>query len=322
MVNLILKPLVKPRYIFQLEALDRRINELHPQKGGIRNKLKNELAGFRGEQKLTFPLKLLPESKYCIIHNPRLEDSNGDYFEIDVLLLTQYYILLLESKNWYGTLLFDEDKQVIRIGDNRVEEGLPNPIPQVKLQGHRLGKWLNEYDFPQIPILHFVVISFPSTIIKPMYPHSPVPEMVIHSNLLHQNIQRLNSQYQTPIIDKSAIHKLGSLIISNHTNPRVNVLNKFHVEKNELIHGVFCPKCNTAPMNLNTGIWHCNLCNHSSKDAHLPSLSDHKLLIGDRITNRGARDFLMVSSPYQMKRLLMRGQYCFTGDKNKRIYFL
>ncbi|WP_174615105.1 nuclease-related domain-containing protein [Virgibacillus ihumii] len=317
-----MKPLVKSRYIYQLEALDRRVSELHPQKERIGNKLRNELTGFRGEQALTFPLGLLPETDYGILHNPRLEDSNSNFFEIDVLLLSQCYILLLESKNWYGILLFDEDKQVIRIGDSGVEEGLPNPIPQVKLQAHRLRKWLNEHDFPQIPILYFVVISFPSTIIKPMYPHRPIPETVIHSNLLHFNIQRLNSQFQTLVVDKSGINKLSSLILEKHTDPDIDVLNKFHVEKDELIRGVICPNCNAVPMVLDNGNWHCSSCNFSSRDAHLLSLSDRKLLIGDRITNREAREFLIVNSQHQIKRLLMRGQYRFIGDKNKRIYIL
>ncbi|GAA0607138.1 nuclease-related domain-containing protein [Virgibacillus siamensis] len=319
---MILKPLVKSRYIFQLEALDRRVSELHPQKERIGNKLRNELTGFRGEQALTFPLSLLPEADYGIIHNPRLGDSNDKFFEIDVLLLAQSNILLLESKNWYGTLLFDEDKQVIRIGDTGVEEGLPNPIPQVKLQAYRLRKWLNKHGFPQIPILHFVVISYPTTIIKPMFPHQSIPEEVIHSNLLHQNIQRLNKQYQTSILDKGVINKLTSLIMEKHTDPEIDVLHKFHVAENELIHGVFCPNCHAVPMVLENGNWHCGSCNHSSKDAHLSSLTDRKLLIGNSITNREAREFLLVNSPYQMKRLLIRGQYRFTGDKNKRIYIL
>ncbi|WP_077329568.1 nuclease-related domain-containing protein [Virgibacillus siamensis] len=319
---MILKPLMKSRYIHQLEALDRRVSEHHPQKTRIENKLKNKLTGFRGEQALTFPLNLLPEPDYAIIHNPRLEDSNGNCFEIDVLLLTKYYILLLESKNWYGTLLFDEDKQVIRIGDTGIEEGLPNPVPQVKLQRYRLKKWLSQYNLPQIPILYFVVISFPSTIIKPMYQHRPIPEEVIHSNLLYHHIQRLNNQYKTPVVDKKGMNSLGEFIVQKHTEPDINVLKKFGVEKSELIRGVFCPSCESGPMTLNLGIWHCSLCNHYSKNAHLAALADHKLLIGDKITNREARDFLMVKSPDKTKRLLTRGDYRFIGNRSRRTYIL
>src|SRR5699024_9213879 len=121
---------------------------------------------------------------------------------IDKLVLSPRYLLLLEAKNWYGTLYFDGERQVIRIGDDGCEEGLPNPITQVKLQCHRLQQWLHTHDFPSMPIHYFVVISFPSTIVKPLYPEYPVPSEVIHSKSLFIHLQQLNHKHTKPIISR------------------------------------------------------------------------------------------------------------------------
>ncbi|WP_404454482.1 NERD domain-containing protein [Virgibacillus necropolis] len=305
-------------YISQLEALHRRLDPSHRLKGIIHDTLIKELSGIKGENALNYYLNFLPEDEYLILHNLRIKDSNN-HFEIDTLLLCERFIILIESKNWYGTLFFDGEKQVIRVGDNGKEEGLPNPIPQVKTQRHRLQNWLNQHGFPQIPLLYFVAISFPSTIIKQLYPAKPIPKEVIHSNSLYFEIEKLNNEYGTSIIDMDMLKDLSSKLVEANEPSVVNILEKFKISKNELITGVVCPGCAGLPMGRLHGKWYCVTCNLLSKDAHISLLQDYRLLIGDVITNREARAFLMVDSPYVTKRILLDN--CVSiGDNGMRKY--
>ncbi|MGY0691207.1 nuclease-related domain-containing protein [Virgibacillus sp. FSP13] len=313
-------PLDESDYIPQLKALDIRTATHHPEKQVIQNHVKKELAGAKGQSALTFPLRFLHDEDYYILRNPRIDDDN-EHFEIDNLILSRNYILLMEVKNWYGTLYFDGEKQVVRIGDDGKEEGLPNPIPQVKLQRHRLQKWLRQFDLPQIPFLYFVVISFPSTIIKPMYTDQSVPDEVFHSNLLPLKIEKLNQQYSKKVMSGNMLKSVATHLCNAHKVKKVHVLDKFHVSENEIIKGVVCQKCFANPMNWIYGSWHCPACNHTSKTAHIPALNDYALLINNEITNREARAFLRIDSPDVTKRLLSRN-YLPIGKTSYRRYKL
>ncbi|WP_430790833.1 nuclease-related domain-containing protein [Virgibacillus flavescens] len=300
---MIMKEQEKSKYAFQLEALNRRLSPLHKQKLLVLDALKKELSGLKGQNALNFYLGFLPQEEYLIIHNLRLQDAN-DFFEIDTLILCERYILLIESKNWYGTLHVDGEKQVIRVGDDGREEGFPNPIPQVKTQRHRLQKWLNQNCLPDIPLLYLVVISFPSTILKPLYPNEPIPPAIIHSNSLFFKIIELNNEHTKKIIDTEALKQLALELVNAHHPREVQVLQKFGIKKDELVNGVFCPECGAVRMQRLHSKWYCSACSHVSKNAHVAALQDYKALVGDCITNREARAFLLVESSDVVKELL------------------
>lgn len=315
------KPNIETDYLSKILALDRRTAPFHPIKPRLQDQIKKERTGIKGESALTFPLKFLPGEDISIFHNPRLPDGN-DYFEIDKLLLSKQYILMLEVKNWYGTLYFDGDRQVIRVGDDGREEGLPNPIIQVKLQRHRLQKWLRMYNFPHVPILYFVVISFPSTIIKPLFPQSTVPNEVIYSKSLPFHIHEQNHIYTNQVLDQRTFQQIFDRIQADHTPSKADVLKKFGISKNELIKGVFCPECAANPMKKEHNKWLCPQCHHASRSAHLQALHDYKLLIGDTITNQDAREFLRIDSSHVMKRILQKEGFPVSGKNRWQKYTL
>src|SRR5690625_1966596 len=120
---------------------------------------------------------------------------------MDTLILCEKFILNLEVKNWSGTILFGENGQVTRTDDANKEEGFPNPTPQAKLQQHRLQNWLNNHGQSHIPIDFFVVISFPSTIIKSISPENPIPEKVVHNNQLFFRVESLEPVYTSKQVE-------------------------------------------------------------------------------------------------------------------------
>ncbi|MFB4169831.1 nuclease-related domain-containing protein [Virgibacillus sp. JSM 102003] len=318
---MIIKPHEMNIYSLKLEALGRRTEDYHREKSKIQDEIVKNKSGIKGEREISYPLSFLTPEDYLILHNLRVP-SLQSHFEIDTLIPSRNYLLIVEVKNWYGTLYFDGENQVIRVGDDGKEEGLPNPIPQVELQRHRLRLWLNQQNFPQIPLLYFVVYSSPSTIIKPLSSNNPVPKEVIHSNLLFHKIKELNRQFRDPIFDMDMLQQLSSKLLADHTPYDTNVLNNFSVKRSELIKGVFCPQCSSVPMERLNRKWHCRHCNHFSANAHIPALNDYYLLFGENIRNREAREFLMVDSPEVMKNLLLNSGYSYTGNTKSRSYRL
>lgn len=317
---MLLKNHDEPIELWQLEALSRRLPSNHKVKERIERDVKIKRAGLRGEKEVDYPLRFLDKKKYNIIHDLRIKDQNG-FFQIDTLILTPKYILILEVKNWYGTILFGENSQVTRISDSGHEEGFSNPPLQAKLQRFRLQRWLDLQGLSDLPVTFFVVISFPSTIIKST-PSHPIPKQVIHNNDLLFNIQALEQVYSVCKTDRIDIQLIGDRLIKAHTPSNLDVLTKYGIKSNELIRGVFCPQCHAVPLIRRNQSWYCQSCLLQSDNAHIPAFNDYYLLICTHISNRQARDFLRIDSPYVTKRLFQKAGFTHTGATKDRIYYL
>lgn len=318
-------PFVKEREfpieLEQLTCLLKRLPLHHALTEVINKDHRMIRTSINGESEVAYSLRFLNQHDYLILHNLRLGDENG-YFQIDFLLLHENFILILEIKNWYGTVFFGENGQVTRVGDDGVEEGFPNPILQAKLQKHRLTKWLHAYGLENPVIEYYVVISFPSTIIKSSASDKPIPHKVIHNSDLFFQIQSLEDKYTTPWATMHQLKHLAKTLIRMHTPPTKNVLKKYNLAKKDLIKGVFCPQCSAIPMIRKKQNWYCKKCKCYSINAHFQTLNDYKLLVDNYISNQEAREFLQIDSPYVTKRLLQTGKYHYTGATKNRVYKL
>lgn len=70
------------------------------------------------------------------------------------------------------------------------------------------------------------------------------------------------------------------------------------------------------------GYWLCPKCKHQGKNDHIHALNDYYLLIGDTITNKQARDFLMLTSRTTMRDILYDLEYEKIGNLRGRKYKL
>ncbi|RSL35137.1 NERD domain-containing protein [Salibacterium salarium] len=87
-----------------------------------------------------------------IFHDLRLRNSLR-YFQIDTLILTSSFFLIIEVKNIAGTLSFDPHRyQMVRKANGTAEE-FSDPRLQVKRHHLQFEKWLEQQ---QIPIPPFI----------------------------------------------------------------------------------------------------------------------------------------------------------------------
>ncbi|ENQ3105880.1 Nuclease-related domain-containing protein [Bacillus sp. 491mf] len=309
-----------PIYLRQLEALFRRVPVDHPKRNAISKNLAKHKAGYKGEQAIDYPLSFLPNKEYSILHDIRLFDQDH-YFQMDTLILSSRFILLLEIKNIAGTLLFDSEfSQLIRISEQK-SEGFPDPILQMKRQERQLQKWLHLYGFLALPIESFVVISTPRTIIKTSSHDQDFSKNVIHSANLPNKIEDLERMH-VEILSSKDIQELALQMMMNHSPLQRNVLEQYHVTKHELLKGVHCPVCSYLPtMKVKNG-WHCLNCNSVSKFAHKDALQDYALLLGTTVTNQGLKEFLHITSSSVIKRLVHAMNLPYKGEKKGRKYDL
>jgi hypothetical protein len=310
-----------PLMLKKLQVLHQRVHPNHPKYALISERLAKYLAGYKGECSIDYPLSLIPDHKFIILHNIRLR-IDDHYFQIDTLLLYQNFIVILEVKNIAGTIFFDQDfHQLIQTFDG-VEKALPDPFIQTSRHEQQLAKWLAYNHFPDVPILSLVLISNPSTLIRSTPNHRLAQHKVIHRDYLPKKLLLLEEQYRRVFLSEKELKKMSKLLNKQDVSLDSPILEIYEVLEVEIIKGVRCTKCLAFSMKRIYGTWYCPECKVKSKDAHILALRDYQLLFGPYITNSKARSFLQVSSPFITTRLLRSATNLTTGTTKGRIYTL
>jgi hypothetical protein len=247
-------------------------------------------------------LDFLDSKGFFIFHDIRLPDGPR-LFQIDTLVLTKKFALVLKVKNIKGILQFDTVySQLIRT-KNGEEQVFPCPILQVNRQTSQLGNWFSANAITEcMPIYSFVVISNQHTRIKVIPPHINLSQKVIHRNTLPTKIQQIEKSIKNEISDK-LFKRILRLLKKQNTEGETSILSRFQIQESEVLTGVFCPACNHLPLVRVNRTWQCFYVS-THKDAHIKALNDYSLLIGTTITNKESRNFLHLDSSYTATRLL------------------
>ncbi|RSL29943.1 NERD domain-containing protein [Salibacterium salarium] len=242
---------VKPMKLCQLESLHRRLDKSHPKQLPVEKALSSHAAGYRGEQAIDYHLTFVRPS-HMIFHGLRLQDSSS-YFQIDTLLVTPSFILIIEVKNIAGTLDFDPERfQMVR-HLNGVAEGFSDPRLQVTRHYLQLERWLRYQKLPVPPIYRVVAISFPNTII-----HAPSSSFgkVIHAAQLPYDIIDLEKKHPAPLMSAADMDNIASRLNRHHRPLNPDILTFFEMEPKDIKNGVICSACGAMPMQWQAG-WKC-----------------------------------------------------------------
>ncbi|WP_169802720.1 nuclease-related domain-containing protein [Neobacillus soli] len=317
---MVIKERTIPLVILILQALCRRLPLNYPKYQQILEELGRRQAGYKGEVALDYYLRRLPIDKYLILHDLNLPD--GDYnCQIDTLLLTPEFALIIEVKNMAGKLIFDtENEQFLQI-NNEKEKGYQYPVAQAERHQEYLRKLMAEHKFPQVPIDYLVVISnnYSSYVITGKNAHKVKPR-VCKADVFNSKIKYFEKLYSEPVLSTKDLRKLSRLLVKMNTIPTNYILNKYEINKTDLITGVFGPACNHFPLIRKKQKWYCIKCGEYSNDAHIQALTDYFLLIDTKITNQQFREFAHLDSIDTAGRLLRSANLIQSGTKRMRTY--
>ncbi|WP_173917877.1 nuclease-related domain-containing protein [Halobacillus sp. Marseille-Q1614] len=139
---MIVKPRTYPLKLRKIQSLLRRLPKSHSKYPFIQSTYSRNLAGYEGEKSIDYYLDLLPEEDYLILKDLRIKGEKH-YFQMDTILLTCKYILILEVKNFAGSLNLNRNTHQMIRTYNGVEEAFPDPILQVESHVQQLDRWIN-----------------------------------------------------------------------------------------------------------------------------------------------------------------------------------
>ncbi|WP_158737304.1 nuclease-related domain-containing protein [Alteribacillus sp. YIM 98480] len=319
---MIIKKREKTLHLKKLEALERRMPSAHKNRSMVEETLARQMAGFKGELAINYPLSFLPQMTYYIFHHLRLFDGTRP-FQLDTLLLTPYYLLILEVKIISGSITINHDfPQIIRSSEDK-EEAFADPFIQIERQKLQMKQWFINNRRKTMPMEAIIVMANERTVVRHDNANSrSLEEKIIPCGGIPKCIRNMEASYKKAHYSEKELESLSNLLLRGHQELDSDILKQFQVNQLELISGVQCSACWRFSMVWKRRRWQCPYCHSRSLNDHFQALEDYSLLFSPIISNRDARKFLHLSSPDNTKRMLRKYSNRYTGKTSGRKYLL
>ncbi|WP_262499749.1 NERD domain-containing protein [Planococcus sp. ANT_H30] len=312
--RLIIKTRTKPPQIFQLESLLQRMPTVHPRHPHWTEKLRRITAGYHGELRVdSFWHEIDLSLPHYFIHDLFIQKEKSSH-QIDSVLVTSRFVLVLEIKSISGLLNFDPTlRQFSRTNKDGSIDGMNNPDDQLR----RHEKWLEQFlrkQRIQLPVVGAIIFTYPSSVIQSragsriMIQSSGLPHLM--EQLLIRHPHDVLSKKKTEVLAKNllalySIKPFASLGLTDSFPP-----------------GVLCPNCPYCFLHYRGGKWRCNACLHVDPLAHLDALRQYRSLVKTTISSREFRDFTGIMSPSIASKLLASSKMAYHGSFKDRQYVI
>jgi len=199
-----------------------------------------KIKGFFGEKSVAFFLSMLDKDKYKILNNVMLE-INGKTTQIDHVVVSNYGIFVIETKNYKGWILGNEYEDYWTQVIYKRKEKLYNPIKQN--YGHVQALREHLKDFPSIN-MHSIIVFTTKADLK-----VKTNTDVIYTINLPKTIKKYSILENVSDTVKNEIcSKLLSLNVDSKENRKKHI-DAIHENKASIknkIDSDICPKCGSS----------------------------------------------------------------------------
>jgi hypothetical protein len=308
-----------PLIATKCEALIRNLSPNHPKIPEISNEQSLKLAGYYGERSIDHFLGKLDMDKYDIIPGIRLKNKDR-YFQIDALLLSNYFWLPIEIKNLTGDIEVNHAKGQMTQNKNGMIRVYDCPLSQAQHQTMQFIQLLKELKFPTIPIDFLVAFSNSNGNVSTVG-YSDHYWKICRGINLKNKIDIFEKMYQTEIITTKERKKLAKLLLKKDEPLDVDILKRFTIPKEDIPTGVQCPSCLSIPMVYSSATWECPTCGEKSKTAHTQKIIDYFLIMNPTISNKQFREITHIKQRQTATRILNSMALDHQGTNKGRIYF-
>ena len=294
-------------------ALLRRFLGSNDELYQIQMKLEQTLAGIKGEERVLREIQdALLNTDFILLSNLQFTNDLGFSHQIDFLVLTTQFILLIEAKNISGTLYYNKKlRQFSRMRFDGTREHFQNPFDQLKRHHEFLHYLLKNANY-QIPIIPLIINASPNSALDTSLQDEPI----INVSSFRAAINKWQKQYRV-IVTFETINKLKlfleNRVVFHETNR--------YITSNLIRKGVLCPACNfRSVMHFESRTWRCSTCNKNNRGALKLALRDYRILIGKTITNKEFRNWTGLENVVTASKLLRNFNFPYEGANRNRIY--
>ncbi|MGP4073355.1 nuclease-related domain-containing protein [Piscibacillus sp. B03] len=310
---MILKSHEIPYNLLSIIVIILRLTNSHPMSSKSHQFAANYYSGYKGELALDYFIKFIDQKDYIILHDVRLPFMNN-YFQIDTLILTPNFIVIIEVKNLTGNIRFNHDMGRLYQYMDHEERSYQDPLLQVSTQAHQFKSFLYNLGLSHIPIESLIVFVNQRASLS-----EERDSRVIYGFQLKQRFDELKGKYESS--NPIKVNALSQKILSQHKPLKLDMLKHLGIHLEELRNGVICPHCLSLPMERKHGRWFCGTCKETSRaEAHIRTFYEHALLTSRTINNSTARNLLNIQSIHTVQKLLKRAGFTSHGETSNRYY--
>lgn len=198
-----------------------------------------KIKGTFGEAKVNIQVSFLG-SEYISIHDLMIKNSKGNTSQIDHLVLSEYGIFVIETKNYKGWIFGNEKSENWTQVIYKEKHQFRNPIKQNWSHIYFLKELLS--DFPQIKYFPIVVFAGNATL-KGVQSSQPV----IYENRLNKTIRNLSEE---KCLTSEQVAKIEQILIDSEINEKgrlkkhIKNIKQYVIDKQEKMDNMICPRCN------------------------------------------------------------------------------
>ncbi|MBO0587077.1 NERD domain-containing protein [Sporosarcina sp. E16_8] len=283
-----------------LASLVSRISESDEMFKRIKSDYKNCRAGFAGELRVdNFLEELELKMPYYVLQNLTIKVGKKRV-QIDTILIHPNFILVIEIKNMRGEFYFDPvNKHFYRLNDEGKKEGMRNPEAQLSRSTTIIDSFLRDKGIEMSAKGLIVFVSRAGIVMQASEKWKTIP-----LDSLVEYIELLEDQTKRVVPSETCKRLALELLAEDRPEKLVSIVDYYNVSVDKVKKGVRCPGCNYIPMLRKHSRWCCGKCGEESRDAHLNTLQEYRLLFGPEITSRSAIDFMQHNSIYFAIRVL------------------
>lgn len=255
-------------------------------------------AGYGGEMESDVQLRQRANDGNLVIGDLQLRTQ---HCQIDTIVLTPHFTLVLEVKNYSGMLQFDEKSFHLRqtTRDGKVL-GFNSPVTQVWNAREEIMVLFEKLTI-SLPVHAAIVLPYSSTLIE----NPPEDIAVVYGNSLARFISTLPRSGQ-PLAPDELLH-VGQLLLENHKPfSKINYQQRFHFQKEQLRTGVLCEVCGAHCFKWSERLHHCAACDSRFSGGYSRALEDWFEFVGPRISYAECCDFLELKDRHAARYLLRK----------------
>lgn len=196
--------------------------------------------GLEGEKKVMYELKnsFIPMH---IFHNVRL--TQGDLSaQIDFIVITYNYIIILETKQLMGDIEITADGEFVRYFKNAAgkwykKEAIYSPLAQSERHVNLVRKMLRDAKIIEnYPVISLVVLANPKCIVNKAKAPEAIANRVCRADQLITVMKKIaetgDTRYNRP---EKGFLKSSEFILANQSSPELNFMEKYHLKEGNLL---------------------------------------------------------------------------------------
>lgn len=255
-------------------------------------------AGYRGECKLDRMLEMLPlPSLHKVFANYHTKSKVGFHYQIDTLIVTSRYILVIEVKNIRGHIRFESNPdRLLRTFEEQTDE-LRCPLSQTERNTDFIKKQVHKFA-PNLPVIPIIVFTHATCRIRTTQHRI----QLLYRRQLETFVERLNQK--PSLLDKKQFQQLSRLFTSTDKNflPE-SLLSRSGMQPDVLRKGIFCSTCR-GDMLLTKTYYTCATCGSIDTSALKRSITGLFGIVGPHLSVRNIKNHLNISQKDRVTRVL------------------